>query len=54
MTEEELKKELELYKKMYHMIFNAATDVIERTDNDISKHILIKAQQCAEEIYVNG
>ncbi len=54
MSQEDVIRELELYKKMYYMIFNAVTDVIEITDNDISKHILIKAQQDAEEIYVNG
>ena len=54
MTEAEIKRELELYKKMYHIVFNAITDVIKRTDDDIVKHILVKAQQKAEEIYING
>ena len=54
MTEAEIKRELELYKKMYHTLFNAVTDVIERTDDDIVKHILIKAHQQAEEMYING
>lgn len=53
MTEAEIKRELELYRKMYHTLFNAVTDAIERTDNDIIKHILIKAHQEAEEIYIH-
>ena len=53
MTETDLKRELKLYKKMYHRVFNAITDVIEKTDDELAKHILIKAQQDAEEIYIN-
>lgn len=54
MIETEMKKELELYKKMYHTIFNTVTDVIEITEDKIIKNILIKAQQTAEDIYING
>ncbi len=54
MKEAETKRELELYKRMYHTIFNAVSNVIERTDDNITKNILIKAQQDAEEIYING
>ncbi len=54
MTEAEIERELELYKKMYYTLFNAVTDAIERTDNNIVKHILIKAHQDVEEIYING
>lgn len=39
---------------MYHTLFNAVTDVIEKTDDDIIKNILINAHQKAEEIYING
>ena len=54
MTKTELKRELELYKNMYHRVFNAATDVIRISEDDTAKRILIKAQQDAEEIYING
>ena len=54
MTEKELKRELELYKEMYRCIFIASTKVIERSSDDLTKHILIDAQQKAEEIYING
>ena len=38
-TEQEFKRELELYKKMYHLIFNTVTDVIEKSDDDIIKKL---------------
>ena len=54
MTEQELKRELELYKEMYRCVFKAATKVIDRSIDDLTKHILVEAQQKAEEIYING
>ncbi len=54
MIDMELKRELELYKKMYYLIFNTVTDVIEKSDDDIIKKDLIQAQQKAEEIYIMG
>ncbi len=50
----EIERELELYKKMYGVLFNAATDIIEETDDEQTKQILIQAQQKTEEIYMNG
>ncbi len=54
MKENELKRELELYKKMYYSLFNATTDAINICENDMVKHILIKAQQETEELYMQG
>ena len=34
MKENELKRELELYKKMYYSLFNATTDAIKICEND--------------------
>ena len=54
MKDIELKRELELYKKMYYFLFNATTNAINICENDMVKHILIKAQQETEEIYMQG
>ena len=54
MTNTEIKRELELYKKMYYSLFNATTNAIKICENDIVKHILIKAQQETEEMYMQG
>ena len=54
MTQFEYEKELELYKKMYSTLFNTITDVIETTQDEQVKRILISAQQKTEEIYING
>ncbi len=35
MKENELKRELELYKKMYYSLFNATTDAISICENDM-------------------
>ena len=54
MNDTELKRELELYKKMYYSLFNATINAINICENDMVKHILIKAQQETEEIYMQG
>ena len=54
MTEIELKKELELYKKMYCCLFNAITVALEQNDYKDVKKLLITAQQKTEDIYING
>jgi hypothetical protein len=54
MTEIELKKELELYKKMYCCLFNAITAALEQNDYKDVKKLLITAQQKTEDIYING
>ena len=43
------------YKRLYTMLFNEITDAIEHIecgDTDVAKEILIKAQQDAEDIYI--
>lgn len=54
MTEIEMKKELELYKKMYYCLFNAITNALEQNDYEAAKQLLITAQQKTEDIYING
>ena len=46
-----------MYEKMYLVLFNRVTDAIEeleRGDAERAKTILIRAQQDAEELYVEG
>ncbi len=45
--------ENELYKKMYHHLFNAVTDAIESETKAVSDKILKEAQIETEEIYIN-
>ena len=43
------------YEKMYHLLFNAATDALEQIEQQnygSAKDLLIAAQQQAEEIYI--
>ena len=45
------------YKKIYHLLFNAMTDALEKIDDQNygdARDILIAAQQKAEEIYINS
>lgn len=46
---------MDRYKTLYHLMFNAATDALralERGDADAARHLLIRAQQQAEEHYL--
>lgn len=43
MSEQELKKDLELYRGMYYTLFNAISDVIEITSNNFVKNTLLRA-----------
>lgn len=46
-----------MFKKMYLLLFNRITDAIEaleRGDTAQAKSILIRAQQDAEEVYIEG
>ncbi len=54
MKKTDIARELDLYKKMYHTLFNVVTDTIEQTEDIATKNILIKAQQDTEEIYMQG
>ena len=40
------------YEKLYHIMFNAATDAIELLPDCEAKTLLIKAQQDCEERYI--
>ena len=40
------------YEKLYHLLFNAVTDVIERLSECEAKEQLIHAQQQCEEVYI--
>ncbi len=45
------------YEKMYHLLFNAATDALEQIEQQnfgSAKDLLIAAQQQAEEIYITA
>ena len=45
------------YEKMYHLLFNAATDALEQIEQQnygSAKDLLIAAQQKAEEIYITA
>lgn len=44
--------ELSIYKKMYNIMFNAATDAMENMRD--AGYILRKAQQNCEEIFLNA
>ena len=46
-------RELHLYSKMYNHLFNSVSDVINNCKDEKSKHLLIKAQQETEEIYMS-
>ena len=49
-----MREELKLYKKMYYHLFNAVTDVLDITNEEKVKELLIKAQQETEEIYIGA
>ena len=40
------------YEKLYHILFNAATDAIELLPDCAAKQLLITAQQECEERYI--
>lgn len=45
-----------MYQKMYHILFNAITDVLELLEKGNvweAKKCLMKAQQDAEEVYIS-
>ena len=45
------------YEKMYHLLFNAATDALEQMEEQnfgTAKETLISAQQKAEEMYITA
>ena len=52
MTDIQLIRDLDAFKKMYRYLFNAVTDAINISDEPEVKDILIKAQQRTEEIYI--
>ena len=43
-----------MYKKMYLILFNAILDALNQDDTNEIKHILIKAQQKAEELCMDS
>ena len=46
---------MDLYKRLYHLLFNAITDALCELDADRGENaaeILEKAQLCAEELYI--
>ena len=48
---------MEVYQKMYYLLFNAITDALEQMDAQNygeAKETLISAQQKAEEIYIDS
>ena len=48
---------MEVYQKMYYLLFNAITDALEQMDAQNygeAKETLISAQQKAEEIYIGS
>ena len=48
---------MEVYQKMYYLLFNAITDALEQLDAQNygeAKKSLISAQQKAEEIYIDS
>ncbi len=51
MTDINIARELNAYKKMYRHIFNVVTDAIEECQDAKVKYMLIKAQQYTEAIY---
>ena len=45
------------YKKLYHLLFNAITDALEKIEGQNygdAKDLLIAAQQKAEDIYITA
>ena len=45
------------YRRLYTMLFNSITDALECIENgdaEAAKAVLIKAQQNAEDIYIEG
>lgn len=45
------------YEKLYHLLFNAATDAVEKLaqgDPDAARRLLIQAQQQAEALYLDA
>ena len=48
---------MENYAKLYHLLFNAITDALEKIEGQNygdAKDLLIAAQQKAEEIYITA
>ena len=48
---------MEVYQKMYYLLFNAITDALKQMDAQNygeAKETLISAQQKAEEIYIDS
>lgn len=52
MTDINLIRDLNAYKKMYNHLFNAVTDAIRLCTASDVKNILVKAQQYTESIYL--
>ena len=45
---------MELYQKAYFLLFNAITDALEESDPAAIKFLLMRAQQEAEEVFMNA
>lgn len=43
-----------MFKKMYLYLFNVITDALEEDNIEEIKKILIKGQQIAEDMYIDG
>ncbi len=43
-----------MFKKMYLYLFNVITDALKEDDIETLKRILIKGQQMAEDMYIDG
>ncbi len=52
MTDIQIIRDLDAFKKMYRYLFNAITDAINVCSEPEVKNILISAQQRTEEIYI--
>ncbi len=54
---QETEKNLELYQKLYHKLFNAVTDALEQMDRGAflrAGELLKQAQMEAEVLYIQG
>ncbi len=54
---QETEKNLELYQKLYHKLFNAVTDALAQMDRGAflrAGELLKQAQMEAEELYIQG
>ena len=45
------------YKKLYHLLFNAITDALEKAESgesEAARVLLVRAQQKTEELYIEA